>query len=296
MAKQRIDAGVLNILVTIALTKEKMSAVHEISTRLVKVTGGYEIAVHEIGAGPAVIFVHGSGPGASGPSNFKRNLRTFAEAGYRAIATDLIGYGRSSKPTGLDYTLELFAETLREAIAEVGIEHASFVGNSLGGAVAIDLALRHPGLVDKLILMAPGGIETRETYFAMPGIAKMVGDFTSPDFSEADQRRLVSNLVYDAGMITDELVAERYQVARTQPKDVLARMRVPDLSPELGRLTQPILVLWGLEDAFCPVSGGQKFLDHCGDARLMVFNKVGHWVMVERAEEFNRYAIDFLEL
>ena len=155
---------------------------------------------------------------------------------------------------------------------------------------------RGPQPEQKLILMAPGGIESRETYFAMPGIARMVGDFTSPDFTEADQRRLITNLVYDPGVITDELVTERYRVARTQPKDVLARMRVPDLSPRLGELAQPILGFWGREDGFCPVSGVQKFLNQCADARFVIFNKVGHWVMVERSAEFNRYAIDFLGL
>ena len=61
-------------------------------------------------------------------------------------------------------------------------------------------------------------------------------------------------------------------------------------------LAQPILGFWGREDGFCPVSGVQKFLNQCADARFVIFNKVGHWVMVERSAEFNRYAIDFLGL
>jgi 4,5:9,10-diseco-3-hydroxy-5,9,17-trioxoandrosta-1(10),2-diene-4-oate hydrolase len=229
-------------------------------------------------------------------SNFRLNLGAIADAGYRVIAPDLLGYGASSKPTGLDYTLALFTDTLLEALAAMRVERASFVGNSLGGAVAIQAALDQPALVEKLVLMAPGGVESRETYFAMPGIARMVGDFTSPDFTEGDQRRMISNLVYDPCVITDALVAERYQVARTQPKDVLARMRVPDLSPRLAELSQPILGFWGKEDGFCPVTGAQKFLERCADVRFMIFNKVGHWVMVERAAEFNRYAIEFLAL
>jgi 4,5:9,10-diseco-3-hydroxy-5,9,17-trioxoandrosta-1(10),2-diene-4-oate hydrolase len=56
----------------------------------------------------------------------------------------------------------------------------------------------------------------------------------------------------------------------------------------------PILGFWGLQDDFCPASGAQRFLDACPDARFMTFNKVGHWVQVERSEEFNRYALAFL--
>ena len=94
--------------------------------------------------------------------------------------------------------------------------------------------------------------------------------------------------------VTDELVAERYAVARTQPKDVLARMRVPDLSPRLGELTMPILGFWGAEDGFCPASGAAKFIAACPDARFMTYTRVGHWVMVERAAEFNNIALGFL--
>jgi 4,5:9,10-diseco-3-hydroxy-5,9,17-trioxoandrosta-1(10),2-diene-4-oate hydrolase len=262
--------------------------------RAIRGSGGYAISVHEEGEGPAIVFIHGSGPGASGVSNFRQNMPAFLAAGFRAIVPDLIGYGDSDKPTGIDYTLDLFTDTLHEALTAMGVTRATLIGNSLGGGIAILLALRHPGLVHRLILMSPGCVEERETYFAMPGIAKMVGDFTSPDFTEADQRRLLCNLVRDPSIITDELVAERFRVARTQPKDVLARMRTPNLAGRLGELTMPILGFWGEEDQFLPVSGVHHFTRACPDCRFVIFSRVGHWVMVERAAEFNRHALDFL--
>lgn len=262
--------------------------------RTYPVSGGHHIHVQETGEGEPIVFVHGSGPGASGGSNFAGNIPAFAAAGNRVIAPDLLGYGASSKPEGIDYTLDLFADTLLDALDQAGVGRATFVGNSLGGAVALRIALDQPDRVRRLVLMAPGGIETRETYFAMPGIARMVGDFTSPDFDHASMRALVSNLVADPSIIDDALVAERYAVARTQPKDVLYRMRVPDLSARLGELTMPILGFWGTQDAFCPSTGAQKILDACADARFILFNTVGHWVQVERRDEFNAYALAFL--
>ncbi|HET8611756.1 MAG TPA: alpha/beta hydrolase [Sphingomonas sp.] len=259
-----------------------------------RVAGGYEISIGEIGAGPAVAFLHGSGPGASAHSNFRGNIGAFVEAGYRVLLPDLIGYGDSSKPEGIDYTLQLFADTAYEALRAAGVGKAVLVGNSLGGGIALQIALDHPEFVEKLVLMAPGCVEELPVYFAMPGIARMMGDFTSPDFTVEDQKRLVSNLVYDPSVISDELVAERYAVARTQPKDVLARMRTPNLASRLGEIAQPILGFWGLNDDFCPASGAQRFLEACPDARFMTFNKVGHWVQVERAQEFNRYTLEFL--
>ena len=260
-----------------------------------RVSGDHDISVAEVGEGPAVVFLHGSGPGASGTSNFRFNIDAFVAAGYRVLLPDLIGYGASSKPSGIDYTLGLFTDTVHEALSAAGVTSAVLVGNSLGGGIAMQMALDHPDFATRLVMMAPGCIEELPVYLAMPGIAKMMGDFTSPDFTEADQRRLVSNLVYDPSVISDALVAERYAVARTQPKDVLARMRTPNLAPRLGELSMPILGFWGLQDEFCPASGAQRFLEACPDARFMTFNKVGHWVQVERAAEFNRYAIAFCD-
>lgn len=261
-----------------------------------RVSGGYEIHLKETGCGPAVVFIHGSGPGASGASNFRQNIEAFVAAGYRTILPDMIGYGASSKPEGIDYTLQLFTETLYEALQAHGIEKAHLIGNSLGGGVAIQMTIDHPEFAEKLILMAPGCVEEQASYFTMPGIAKMVSGFGSPDFNLEEQKRLVSNLVHPdfAPKIPDQLVQERFAVARTQPKDVLARMRTPNLAPRLGELKQPMLVLWGLQDEFCPESGARHFLEAGCDVRVITFNHVGHWVQVERSHEFNRYSIEFL--
>lgn len=265
-----------------------------ISSTTYRVTGGHEIVLAQTGSGPAVVFIHGSGPGASGQSNFRQNAQAFVDGGYRVILPDLIGYGQSSKPEGIDYTLDLFTDTLYEALRAHGVDKAILVGNSLGGGIAIQMALDHPGFVDRLILMAPGCIHDREAYFQMPGIAGMVSSFGGPDFNADEQRRLITNLVYDPVHVTDALVSERFAVARTQPKDVIMRMRTPNLAPRLPELTMPILLFWGYNERFMPLDGITLFLESCPDVRVITFNKVGHWVQVERADEFNRHALEFL--
>lgn len=270
----------------------------EITKTTHRVSGGYDIQIAEAGnaSDPAVVFIHGSGPGASGASNFRQNIDAFVGAGYRVILPDLIGYGASSKPEGIDYTLQLFTDTLYEALQAHGITSADLVGNSLGGGIALQMTLDHPEFAKNLVLMAPGCVAEREAYFVMPGIAKMVSNFGGPDFNLDEQRRLVGNLVHPdfAPNIPDTLVQERFEVARTQPKDVIMRMRTPDLSPRLGEINKPIFVLWGLNDDFCPEAHARLFLDKCSDVRAITFARTGHWVQVERAAEFNRYAIDFL--
>jgi 4,5:9,10-diseco-3-hydroxy-5,9,17-trioxoandrosta-1(10),2-diene-4-oate hydrolase len=268
----------------------------ELKVAMHRVAGGYDIHIAEAGSGPALVFLHGSGPGASGASNFRQNWPAFVEAGYRVILPDLIGYGASSKPEGIDYTLQLFTDSVYAALRAHGLEKASLIGNSLGGGIAIQMTLDHPEFAERLILMAPGCIEEQASYFTMPGIAKMVSGFGSPDFNLDEQKRLVSNLVHPdfVAKIPQVLIEERFAVARTQPKDVLARMRTPNLAPRLGALKQPILVMWGLQDEFCPESGARHFLEAGCDVRTMTFNHVGHWVQVERAEEFNRHCLEFL--
>jgi len=269
-----------------------------LSRKTYKVAGGYDISVAEIpGDGPTVVFIHGSGPGASGASNFRNNAQVFADAGYRVILPDLIGYGQSSKPE-TDYPLDLFTTTLLDALKQHGVTAGSLVGNSLGGGIALQIALDHPEFtLDKLILMAPGCVAEQASYFTMPGIAKMRSGFGSPDFNVEEQRRLISNLMHPSSLhhVTDALVEERFAVARTQPKDVLARVKTPDLGPRLGEVTRPIFVLWGLNDEFCPESHARLFLDACPDVRCLTFSHTGHWVQVERAQEFNRYSLDFLK-
>jgi 4,5:9,10-diseco-3-hydroxy-5,9,17-trioxoandrosta-1(10),2-diene-4-oate hydrolase len=263
--------------------------------RLAKLSSDYELHLREVGEGPAVVFVHGSGPGASATSNFKQNVTPIAAAGYRCVLPDMVGFGWSSKPVGIDYTLDLFATTLIELLDQLRLERCVMVGNSLGGAIALRVAILQPERVSRLVLMGPGGIESRETYFKMPGIQKMVSGFVGEGFDKAGLRKLLELLTFDPRVVTDELLDERWNVMRTQPKDVLARMIVPDQTPELAKIRCPVLGFWGMEDQFCPASGYEKILRACPGSRFEMLARCGHWAMAEYPELFNRHVIEFLE-
>lgn len=263
--------------------------------RVVKLKQGYEMHYLEHGSGAPVVFVHGSGPGVNAYSNFFPNYRVIAAAGYRTVMPDMLGFGWSSKPTGIDYTLELFVSTLREFLDALEIERCVLVGNSLGGAISMKFAIDYPERVEKLIVMGPGGIESRETYFKMPGIQKMVSQFVGSGFDRPGLRSLLGLLAYDPTTVTEELVEQRFNILQTQPKEVLARMIIPDLTPELGKVRCPLLGFWGIEDQFCPSSGYEKILRAVAESRFIMYSRCGHWAMIERAEDFNRNAIEFLK-
>jgi 4,5:9,10-diseco-3-hydroxy-5,9,17-trioxoandrosta-1(10),2-diene-4-oate hydrolase len=256
--------------------------------------GDYDIHYLSYGEGPAVVLLHGSGPGASGYSNFKNNIDTIVSSGHRAIVMDMIGFGYSSKPTDCDYTTELFASTVKAALDAIGVDKCALLGNSLGGAICIRLALDYPDFVTSLIMMAPGGIEERETYFAMPGIAKMVSTFVGGELDRDGLGSLLQMLVFDGGLVTDALVDERYAILETQPKEVLSRMIIPSMADELASIKCPIIGFWGQNDEFNPVSGANKFLEQCGNCRFTIVTDCGHWVMVEHPRVFNAQLHDFL--
>ena len=241
------------------------------------------------------IFIHGSGPGASGWSNFKHNVSAFQEAGYRCIVYDQWGYGKTSKPQDVDHTLDFFVDGLVSLMDSADVTNAVLVGNSLGGAVALGLALRHPERVEKLILMAPGGIESREDYFSMPGIQAMVKyPMGSPEFTKEVLAQLLTQLVYDPENVDDELVDERWATLETQNAHVLATMQIPDLSDQLASIDINTLVFWGTEDRFCPASGTWKILQMKGNVQAELVNYCGHWVMSEYPKLFNERCLSFL--
>jgi 4,5:9,10-diseco-3-hydroxy-5,9,17-trioxoandrosta-1(10),2-diene-4-oate hydrolase len=262
--------------------------------KYVDIDGGLKLHYHEGGRGEPVIFLHGSGPGASGYSNFKGNFPIFAEAGFRAIVPDLPGFGLSSKPEDAQYVLDFFVTAIHGLVTRLGIKQCALLGNSLGGAIALKYTLDHPEVVSKLILMAPGGLEELPAYMQMEGIQKMIQVFTAGPMDKEAMRRLLTLQLFDPSLITDELLTERVGVCETQSRTVLTTMRVPNMETRLGEIQCPVLGFWGTNDRFNPISGATKIVERCPQARMVLLNRCGHWVMVEHREFFNRECLDFL--
>ena len=247
------------------------------------------------GSGPVVLWLHGSGPGASGYSNFKGNYPQFVAAGFRNLVVDLPGFGRSDKPEDAQYNLDFFVNAMSGFLKAVGVKRATLLGNSLGGAIALGLALAEPERVEKLILMAPGGVEDRETYFKMVGIQRMVELYNAGPLGIEQMRRIMSLQLFDSSQLEDSLLAERVAVAVHHPRNLFTTMMVPNMTERLEELQVPILGFWGSDDNFNPASGALKVLKHAPNARFIMLNRCGHWVQVEHRELFNKACLDFLK-
>lgn len=260
----------------------------------VTLDNGLTLHYLEAGTGPTVVWLHGSGPGASGYSNFKGNYPVFAEAGHRNIVLDLPGFGRSDKPDDVNYDLAFFVSSLQGFLDKIGIDRCTLLGNSLGGAIALGATLAYPERVEKLILMAPGGVEERETYFQMPGIQRMVEVFSQGPMGVEQMRHVMTLQLFDPAQLDEALLQERAAVAVTQPANLFSSMLVPNMTERLKEIQVPILGFWGTNDLFNPPAGAFKVLDNAPNARFLMLNRCGHWVQVEHEALFNRECIAFL--
>jgi 4,5:9,10-diseco-3-hydroxy-5,9,17-trioxoandrosta-1(10),2-diene-4-oate hydrolase len=263
----------------------------------IKLPNGQRIHYLDQGQGEVVVFLHGSGNGACGYSNFKGNFPALVAAGYRCVIPDLVGYGYSDKPTDVEYHLDFFVECVKQALDAIGVTRCTLVGNSLGGAIALGFALKHPQSVARLVLMAPGGLNDLPDYLAMPGMQAMFALYGSgKPVSEAQMKEFFHKaFVVNPECVTDELVHERAELMKLQNPQVIKTMKVPNLTAQLGGIKAPTLALWGLNENMMPDSGILRLGKGLPNCRMVLVPRCGHWVMIEHRELFNRTVLDFLK-
>ncbi len=271
--------------------------------RTVRVNGK-DIFVAEAGAGPAVVLLHGGGPGASGVSNYARNIEPLARS-FRVIVPDMPGYGRSAKGVDRRDPFGYLADHIRGMLDALGIDRAHLVGNSYGGSCALRLALDTPQRVDRLVLMGPGGVGTSRG-LPSAGLRSLLayygGDGPSPEKLRAFIR---TYLVHDGAAVPDALIESRYrasidpEVVADPPLQRPAGLRTlwrMDFTRDrrLSALPTPTLVIWGRDDKVNKPSGAAMLADRLPNADVLVTANTGHWVQWERAELFNAVVSAFL--
>lgn len=278
----------------------------ELTERTVRV-GGREIQVGETGSGPAVVLLHGGGPGATGIANYSRNIGELARR-FRVIVPDLPGYGRSEKWIDHSDPFGYLGRSIGGLLDELGIDSAHLVGNSYGGAAALRLALDRPDKVGRLVLMGPGGVGTTRT-LPTAGLNALLGYYQGEGPSRDKLRRFIREyLVFDGGTVPEELIEQRY-AASVDPEVVanppLRRPSGPLALRTLWRmdftrdsrlraLAHPTLVIWGANDRVNRPEGGRLLADTMPNCDLYLAANTGHWVQWERAELFNTLAAAFL--
>jgi 4,5:9,10-diseco-3-hydroxy-5,9,17-trioxoandrosta-1(10),2-diene-4-oate hydrolase len=266
--------------------------------------GNRQIHLHEFGAGPPVLMLHGGGPGASGLSNYARNIDALASR-FRVLVPDLPGYGGSSKGVNSEDPFGDLAAAMLALLDALGIDRAHVVGNSLGGACALRMALEQPGRVDRLVLMGPGGIGISQ---AAPteGLKRLLGYYAGEGPTLEKLRTFIcEDLVFDGSRIPEAVLRERFEASidpevlasppLRAPKDLEAFRRLDFLlDPRLPALAHRTLVLWGTADRVNPATGAMALQARMPACDAYLFSRTGHWVQWERADEFNAVVTAFL--
>ena len=255
---------------------------------------GVRLSYNTAGAGPALIAIHGGGPGASGWANYARNIEALAGSS-EVFLVDLPGFGRSDNVPLARPVLHFYARWIRGFMRQMGIARATLVGNSLGGAVAMRLAIENPELVSGLILMGPAG--GHQLFTQNP--AQLYVNY----YDDPTRERIIPflrNMVYDPSSVTEDLIDERFEVSlrsaivRDPPMHPWVQIAHGELAGELENVSPPTLLVWGRDDQAVGLDAAVYLAHALPNADLHVFSRCGHWVQWERPADFNALATHFL--
>jgi pimeloyl-ACP methyl ester carboxylesterase len=257
------------------------------------VVDGLRLHVAEAGSGPALLLVHGL---TASHAVWQPTIEAFADR-WRVIAPDLPGHGESAKPDA-PYTVDFFAGMMRSLARALDVQEAVVGGSSLGGRVALELALWYPGFTRAIVLAAPAvGYSA-----AMRPVGQALQALTGPRILRASLEQFFQQNFHDRtriGHVTRRRILEERLVAPDFPDFARAVARslagVLRAEPQpLERVTQPVLVAWGRQDRLVPLRRSRELLRRIPHARLHVLEQCGHLPMLEQPRAFNTVVAEFL--
>ena len=280
-------------------------------------TGSHETYLNRAGEGneEKVLFLHGSGPGATAWSNWQFALPALGGE-YDCLAPDLIGYGKSAHPENPPEDASAWLETwmgqIESLLDELDLEKVHVVGNSMGGALALHLMDRHPERVGKAVLMGTMGVPFEITeeldqlwgFYDDPSperMAEVIGWFVyDPDVVGGDLQAIADDRY---GAATQEEISRSFAsmfpitrqgsagrgTARQGSVDALA---LDDASIE--KLGHESLLVHGRDDVIIPLQTSLDLLHKLQKPQMHVFGRCRHWIMIEYRDAFNELLADFL--
>jgi pimeloyl-ACP methyl ester carboxylesterase len=280
--------------------KRNLRPVREVTPSLqYRTIHGYRRAFRIAGSGPAILLIHGIGDNSSTWDTVQSKLAQR----FTVIAPDLLGHGRSDKPRA-DYSVAAYANGMRDLLAVLDVDHVTVIGHSLGGGVAMQFCYQFPQLIDRLVLVATGGV-TKDVHpmlrlASLPMGSEALGLLRLP---------LALAALQVAGRIVGTAVGSR-GLARDLPDvlRILAELPEPTASSAFSRtlravvdwrgqvitmldrcyLTQsvPVQLIWGDEDAVIPVDHARLAHAAMPGSRLEIFNRSGHFPFHDDPDRF----------
>ena len=269
-------------------------------------TSAGAIHVTTVGRGYPLVMLHGGGPGASALANYRDNLPALTDR-YRVILPDQPGFGQSDRPNAEELADPGITVLTRTAILEtldfLGVDRFHLLGNSLGGAAALSIAITAPDRVSSLVLMAPGGGWLPTAPTPTEGQKAMFRYYNGEGPTLKKMKDFVGVMVSNSRNFDEASIQERYEASLDESHVAFyhrynsafgQRGGMDPLWKELDKITAPTLLLWGRDDRTITLDGAGVMLKLIPTVELHVFGDCGHWVQVERKAEFERLVRDFL--
>ncbi len=253
--------------------------------------------------GPTLVLVHGIGGFVE---TFAYTVHVLA-AHYRVFALDLVGFGKSDKPA-IDYSVPMLARFVRQFAEAVGIEQMHLIGHSMGGAVAMQVAMQFPQQVQSLVLVSSAGLGKQAALALRIATLPWLGEYLLRPGRRESTIAGLQSIFLDPQKVTEEMIDISHELAH-QPgalASFLATLRsmgtilggkpsfLNPIRQALGTIHVPVLVIWGRQDPTIPVRYAQMAMTGFRDVRLHLFEQCGHLPQLEYPEQFNRLVGEFL--
>jgi pimeloyl-ACP methyl ester carboxylesterase len=264
---------------------------------------GRRVNVVELGSGPPIVFIHG----LSGSwQNWLEQLPVFARE-HRIIALDLPGFGASEMPAE-KITISGYGRFVNALLDELGVGSAAIVGNSMGGFIGGELAIRFPERVERLVLVSAAGLSieylrNERALAVLNTLENRLAAYSGWLASRSDAlarrpgaRRLIFGIVaHRPERLPGPLVAEQVRgsgkAGFVPALDALTDYPIRD---RLGEIGCPTLIVWGAEDKLVPARDADEFARLIPNSRKVVWPETGHVAMLERPAAFNALLEAFL--
>ncbi len=254
--------------------------------------------------GSAVILVHGLG----GYAEAWQPCWNALIARHRVYVLDLPGHGRSDKPLDISYGVENLALFLRDFMAALELDHAHFIGHSLGGGVCLRVAANFPNAVDKLVLVDSGGLGREAHIFLRLCTVPFLGEALSRPSREGAEKGVKLNF-HNPDAVISEWLDFNYQMSALPGTQQAILKVIRDNGNILGQnwnmygphlrgfaaIVHPTLVLWGQQDQIIPVAHAEVARKGLPNARKHIFDNCGHLPFLEHPQVFNKLVLDFLD-
>jgi 4,5:9,10-diseco-3-hydroxy-5,9,17-trioxoandrosta-1(10),2-diene-4-oate hydrolase len=253
--------------------------------------------------GSPVLFIHGQGGAID---YWYKNVFAIAQQ-HQVYALDWVGSGKSDKPKAT-YTIDDLSQFIVRFMDAVGLSYASLIAGSVGGILALKIALQFPKRVDKLVLIGIGGLGKEVAFPArltsLPGVGELL-NHPSPRAAKF----MMQQCVYDPTPylndsefmdlvlrnMSSDILQFQTRIFRTMgsffgiKSEIWQRIR-----DRLSEIQSPTLIMWGKQDRAFPVTHAEVAAHGIPDAKLQLFDRCGHLPYLEYADEFNRAVLEFL--